>query len=72
MQQDEKNQYMTANVWLVLEWVDPMLSWKPEEYDGVSVIYVPAANIWHPDIVLYNTYVYLFTSAWYRVRVYQQ
>jgi len=55
LHQDEKNQYMTANVWLVLGWVDPMLSWDPDDYEGVSVIYVPAATIWHPDIVLYNT-----------------
>ena len=46
---------MTTNVWLLLEWVDPMLEWKPIDYDDVMVIYVPAAKIWHPDIVLYNT-----------------
>ena len=55
MSQDEKNQYMTTNVWLLLEWTDPTLIWNPEHYDGVNVIYVPAADIWHPDIVLYNT-----------------
>jgi len=53
--QDEKNQYMTTNVWLLLEWNDPTLVWDPDRYDGVDVIYVPAVDIWHPDIVLYNT-----------------
>jgi len=53
--QDEKNQYMTTNVWLLLEWTDPTLHWDPKDYDGVDVIYVPAAELWHPDIVLYNT-----------------
>jgi nicotinic acetylcholine receptor len=52
---DEKNQYMTTNVWLIIEWTDPTLSWDPDDYEGVKVIYVPAAEIWHPDIVLYNT-----------------
>jgi len=55
LSQDEKNQYMTTNIWLLLEWTDPTLIWNPEHYDGVDVIYVPAADIWHPDIVLYNT-----------------
>jgi Neurotransmitter-gated ion-channel ligand binding domain len=56
---------MTTNVWLVLEWIDPMLSWDPEDYEGASVIYVPAAKIWHPDIVLYNTYVESYMQSPY-------
>lgn len=52
---DEKNQIMTTNVWVVQEWFDPSLKWNPDENGGVEVLYVPAANIWHPDIVLYNT-----------------
>lgn len=28
--------------------------WNPEEYGGVSQLYVPAEDLWKPDIVLYN------------------
>lgn len=36
------------------EWYDYKLKWDPEEYGGVSQLYVPAEQIWLPDIVLYN------------------
>ena len=36
------------------EWTDPSLRWDPAEYSGVLELYVPAEDIWHPDIVLYN------------------
>ncbi|KAI0212508.1 Acetylcholine receptor subunit alpha-like 1 [Lamellibrachia satsuma] len=52
---DEKNQIMTTNVWVDQEWYDPILQWNPDDHGGVEVMYVPAASIWHPDIVLYNT-----------------
>lgn len=31
-----------------------MLAWDPDKYGGVKVLYVPAEEIWLPDIVLYN------------------
>ena len=42
---------------LLQEWFDPALKWNPDENGGVEVLYVPATNIWNPDIVLYNTWV---------------
>lgn len=39
------------------EWYDYRLSWHPEEYGGVKVLYVPSELIWNPDLVLYNKYV---------------
>lgn len=42
---------------MIYQWVDPTLSWNPKDYDDVTTLYVPAVSIWHPDIVLYNTYV---------------
>ena len=39
---------------LCQEWMDHKLKWDPEEYGGVSQLYVPAEEIWLPDIVLYN------------------
>ncbi|XP_067933361.1 acetylcholine receptor subunit beta-like 2 [Watersipora subatra] len=51
---DEKNQIMTTNVWLEQEWFDVYLKWDKEEYGGVDHLYIPADDIWKPDIVLYN------------------
>ncbi len=39
------------------EWPDHSLRWEPDEYGGVSQIYVPSQDIWLPDVVLYNKYV---------------
>uniref|UniRef100_A0A914L5Y1 Uncharacterized protein n=1 Tax=Meloidogyne incognita TaxID=6306 RepID=A0A914L5Y1_MELIC len=50
----ELDQIMTISVWLKQEWFDRKLSWKPSEYGGVSVLYVPYEMIWVPDIVLIN------------------
>ncbi|CAG2114184.1 unnamed protein product [Medioppia subpectinata] len=49
-----KNQIMTTNMWVNQEWTDHKLKWDPEEYGGVSQLYVPSEDIWLPDIVLYN------------------
>ncbi|CAL1282916.1 unnamed protein product, partial [Larinioides sclopetarius] len=49
-----KNQIMTTNVWVNQEWSDHKLKWDPDEYGGVRQLYVPAEQIWLPDIVLYN------------------
>lgn len=35
-------------------WYDYKLTWKPNEYDGVDMLHVPAEHIWLPDIVLFN------------------
>uniref|UniRef100_A0A1I7V7I2 Neur_chan_LBD domain-containing protein n=1 Tax=Loa loa TaxID=7209 RepID=A0A1I7V7I2_LOALO len=50
----EIDQIMTCSVWLKQVWIDKKLSWNPEIYGGVSVLYVPYEMIWVPDIVLYN------------------
>ena len=34
---DEKNQIMTSNIWLTLEWVDDALTWNTSEYGGIMV-----------------------------------
>ncbi|XP_040565885.1 acetylcholine receptor subunit beta-like 2 [Lepeophtheirus salmonis] len=51
---DLKNQVMTTNVWVEQKWLDYKLNWKPEEYGGVEMLYVPSQHIWLPDIVLFN------------------
>lgn len=39
---------------LLKEWQDHKFRWDPEEYGGVTELYVPSEHIWLPDIVLYN------------------
>ena len=36
------------------EWLDYKFKWHPDEYGGVTELYVPSEVIWLPDIVLYN------------------
>ncbi|KAI1722436.1 neurotransmitter-gated ion-channel ligand binding domain-containing protein [Ditylenchus destructor] len=47
----EIDQIMTCSVWVKQVWTDRKLKWDPEDYGGVSVLYVPYELIW---IVLYN------------------
>lgn len=49
-----KDQILTTNVWLEHEWIDHKFRWDPQEYGGVTELYVPSEHIWLPDIVLYN------------------
>ena len=43
-----------ADLFVFQEWMDYKFTWDPEEYGGVTELYVPAEHIWLPDIVLYN------------------
>ena len=36
------------------KWTDPRLAWNLTRYKDVEYIHVPIANIWQPDIILYN------------------
>ncbi|XP_065566598.1 acetylcholine receptor subunit alpha-L1-like isoform X2 [Artemia franciscana] len=49
-----RDQILSTNVWLEHLWYDKKLTWDPEEYGGVTQLYVPSEHIWLPDIVLYN------------------
>ncbi|XP_022310262.2 neuronal acetylcholine receptor subunit alpha-10-like [Crassostrea virginica] len=51
---DEKNQIITTNCWLNLNWMDNMLTWNPRKYGGINVVRLPYNDIWLPDILLYD------------------
>jgi len=51
---DEKNQVFTTSFWIHQEWNDSSLSWRPEDFGGISNIKVPADMVWKPDMVIYN------------------
>ncbi|KFD50564.1 hypothetical protein M514_08513, partial [Trichuris suis] len=51
---DEKNQVLTTNLWLEMQWTDSKLVWNPTKYGGIKKLHIPADFIWTPDILLYN------------------
>uniref|UniRef100_A0A8D2LG76 Cholinergic receptor nicotinic alpha 10 subunit n=1 Tax=Varanus komodoensis TaxID=61221 RepID=A0A8D2LG76_VARKO len=51
---DERNQILTAYLWIRQVWVDAYLSWNKEAYGGIDSIRIPSSYVWRPDIVLYN------------------
>lgn len=52
--QDERNQILTAYLWIRQVWVDAYLKWNKDNYDGLDTIRIPSSYVWRPDIVLYN------------------
>ncbi|KAG7514247.1 neuronal acetylcholine receptor subunit alpha-9-like [Solea senegalensis] len=51
---DERNQILTAYLWIRQVWVDAHLTWDKDDYDGLDTIRIPSSYVWRPDIVLYN------------------
>ncbi|KYN17440.1 Neuronal acetylcholine receptor subunit alpha-7 [Trachymyrmex cornetzi] len=51
---DEKNQILTTNAWLKLEWTDYNLQWNESEYGGVKDLRITPNKLWKPDILMYN------------------
>jgi nicotinic acetylcholine receptor len=64
MDVDEKDQILTSNVWLNLEWTDNNLRWNESEYGNVKDIRVPPSQIWAPDILMYNSASESFDSTY--------
>ncbi|KAL5963456.1 Acetylcholine receptor subunit beta-like 2 [Taenia solium] len=54
MDLDEVNQILTTNVWVELEWTDSRLIWEPEDFGGVTALFIPSEQLWLPDLLLYN------------------
>ncbi|XP_061828616.1 neuronal acetylcholine receptor subunit alpha-10-like [Nerophis lumbriciformis] len=51
---DERNQILTAYLWIRQVWLDAHLKWSQDDYDGLDTIRIPSSYVWRPDIVLYN------------------
>lgn len=52
--QDERNQILTAYLWIRQTWYDAYLKWDRDQYDGLDSIRIPSDMVWRPDIALYN------------------
>lgn len=57
--QDERNQILSAYLWIRQSWYDAYLKWDKDKYDGLDSIRIPSNLVWRPDIVLYNKWVWL-------------
>ncbi|XP_032811530.2 neuronal acetylcholine receptor subunit alpha-10-like [Petromyzon marinus] len=60
---DERNQILTAYLWIRQIWQDANLRWDKNEYDGLDNIRIPSGLVWKPDIVLYNSADDRFTGS---------
>ncbi|XP_063062049.1 neuronal acetylcholine receptor subunit alpha-10a [Engraulis encrasicolus] len=60
---DERNQILTAYLWIRQVWVDVHLRWNKDDYDGLDTIRIPSSYVWRPDIVLYNNADDHFTGS---------
>ncbi|XP_041656681.1 acetylcholine receptor subunit gamma-like [Cheilinus undulatus] len=62
---NEKEETLTTNVWIEIQWADYRLSWNESDYYGIEVIRVPCNTVWLPDIVLENNIDGKFDVAYY-------
>jgi len=53
---DEKNQILTTNIWLNMEWNDYNLRWNRSENGNVGDLRIPPLKVWKPDVLMYNRY----------------
>uniref|UniRef100_A0A8D2D6Q0 Cholinergic receptor nicotinic gamma subunit n=1 Tax=Sciurus vulgaris TaxID=55149 RepID=A0A8D2D6Q0_SCIVU len=51
---NEREEALTTNVWIEMQWCDYRLRWDPQNYEGLWVLRVPSTMVWRPDIVLEN------------------
>uniref|UniRef100_A0A8C3YV22 Cholinergic receptor nicotinic gamma subunit n=1 Tax=Catagonus wagneri TaxID=51154 RepID=A0A8C3YV22_9CETA len=51
---NEREEALTTNVWIEMQWCDYRLRWDPSDYEGLWVLRVPSAMVWRPDVVLEN------------------
>ncbi|CAF1210350.1 unnamed protein product [Rotaria sordida] len=51
---DPKKQVLVTNGWMTHMWQDYSMTWKPQDFGGITTIRIPSTTIWIPDIVLYN------------------
>ncbi|XP_054482377.1 acetylcholine receptor subunit epsilon [Anoplopoma fimbria] len=62
---NEKEETLTTNVWIEIQWTDYRLSWNESRYFGINIIRVPCKTVWLPDIVLENNIDGKFDVAYY-------
>ncbi|XP_028918519.1 acetylcholine receptor subunit gamma [Ornithorhynchus anatinus] len=62
---NEREEALTTNVWIEMQWCDYRLRWDPRDYEDVQVLRVPSNMVWWPDVVLENNVDGIFEVALY-------
>ncbi|XP_060912477.1 acetylcholine receptor subunit epsilon isoform X1 [Labrus mixtus] len=62
---NEKEETLTTNVWVEIQWSDFRLSWNTSEHHGIDMLRIPYNYVWLPDIVLENNIDGKFDVAYY-------
>ncbi|XP_003513362.1 acetylcholine receptor subunit gamma [Cricetulus griseus] len=62
---NEREEALTTNVWIEMQWCDYRLRWDPQDYEGLWILRVPSTMVWRPDIVLENNVDGVFEVALY-------
>ncbi|KAJ8347695.1 hypothetical protein SKAU_G00262840 [Synaphobranchus kaupii] len=62
---NEKEETLTTNVWIEIQWHDYRLAWNESLNYGIKVVRVPYSIVWLPDIVLENNIDGKFDVAYY-------
>ena len=44
----------TAKGFLKFHWMDPRLTWNPQEWAGIDLIYLESKDVWRPDTYITN------------------
>ncbi|XP_063097838.1 acetylcholine receptor subunit epsilon isoform X2 [Cavia porcellus] len=52
--QNEKEETLTTNVWIGIDWQDYRLNYSKDDFGGVESLRVPSNHVWLPEIVLEN------------------
>lgn len=55
MDLDIKKESFSLKAWLYYFWMDDFLNWDPADYNNITSIPINPADIWTPDILLYNS-----------------
>ncbi|XP_078521926.1 acetylcholine receptor subunit gamma [Lissotriton helveticus] len=62
---NEREETLTTNVWIEMQWFDYRLQWDPNEYEGIKKMVIPSKMMWLPDIVLENNIDGTFEITFY-------
>uniref|UniRef100_A0A673MXI4 Cholinergic receptor, nicotinic, epsilon n=1 Tax=Sinocyclocheilus rhinocerous TaxID=307959 RepID=A0A673MXI4_9TELE len=57
---NEKEETLTTNVWIEIQWHDYRLAWNTSEYHGIDLIRVPYNTVWLPDIYIFHFILYIY------------
>ncbi|XP_053168253.1 acetylcholine receptor subunit gamma isoform X2 [Hemicordylus capensis] len=62
---NEREEALTTNVWVEMEWFDYRLQWDAAKYENITCLRVPSTSVWLPDIGLENNIDGVFNIAMY-------